>query len=150
MNKFKRLSDFEKIDVKSYVTDYIITHPDIKVFIGCDSQTFDKITKYATVIVLHGNRGGHVLYNVDIVPVIRETKMRILGEVNRSVEIASYLKYECGIDIEFIDLDINDDPYYKSNEALREAVGYVEGMGFKSRHKPEELWAISAANVLCR
>jgi predicted RNase H-related nuclease YkuK (DUF458 family) len=149
--KFKRLTDYKTVDVKEYVTDYIINNDDITVYVGCDSQQYGRELKYATVIVLYRQgKGGHVLFKAERVPAIREVKMKILGEVQRSIDVATYLKYECGIDVHEIDLDINDDPYYKSNAALTEAMGYVLGMGFQVRFKPDELWAVSAANVLCR
>jgi predicted RNase H-related nuclease YkuK (DUF458 family) len=149
--KFKRLTDYKSVDVKEYVTDYIINNDDIKVLVGCDSQQFGRSLKYATVIVLyHQGKGGHVLFRAERVNKTNTIKEKILGEVNRSIEIATYLKYECGIDVDQIDLDINDDPMYKSNTALTEAVGYVLGMGFNVAHKPEELYAVRAANTLCR
>jgi hypothetical protein len=149
--KFKRLTDYKSVDVKEYVTDYIINNDDIKVYVGCDSQQIGRDLKYATVIVLyHQGKGGHVLFKAERVPPIKEVKMKILGEVQRSIDVATYLQYECGIKVETIDIDINDDVKYKSNTALTEAMGYVLGMGFAVRHKPEELYAVAAANMLCR
>lgn len=148
--KFKRLTDYKSVDVKEYVTDYIINNDDIRVLVGCDSQQFGRFLKYVTVIVLyHEGKGGHVLFKAERVPKTRAIKEKILGEVNRSIELATYLKYEAGIEVDQIDLDINDDPLYKSNAALTEAVGYVLGMGFHVAHKPEELYAVRAANMLC-
>jgi predicted RNase H-related nuclease YkuK (DUF458 family) len=149
--RYKRLSDYKYVDVKEYVSEYLEQHPGTIVYVGCDSQHKGRILTYATVIVLyHVGKGGHVLYNVEHVKPIKETKLRILGEVERSVATATFLQYECGIDVERVDLDINDDPIYKSNVALKEAIGWVAGMGFKYCHKPGELIATSAANNLCR
>jgi predicted RNase H-related nuclease YkuK (DUF458 family) len=33
--------------------------------------------------------------------------------------------------------DINTDPHFKSNEALKEAMGYILGMGFVFKAKPD-------------
>jgi uncharacterized protein len=149
--KYQRLSDLKFVDVKEYVSDYLKEHPDCVVYVGCDSQHKGRHLTYATVIVLYNfGRGGHVLFNVDNVKPIKETKRRIMGEVERSIEVASYLQYECEIKVERVDLDINEDPKYRSNVALKEAIGWVQGMGFKFCHKPGEMYAVPAANSLCR
>jgi predicted RNase H-related nuclease YkuK (DUF458 family) len=42
--------------------------------------------------------------------------------------------------------DINTNPQFKSNEALREATGYILGMGFAFKAKPEAFASSSCAN----
>lgn len=64
---------------------------------------------------------------------------RMLVEVSRSIEIAYELcdlftTYD--VDME-VHADINTNPLFKSNEALREAMGYILGMGFAFKAKPE-------------
>ena len=66
-------------------------------------------------------------------------KERMLLEVARSIEIAYELcdlfnRYD--VDME-VHADINTNPQFKSNEALREAMGYILGMGFAFKAKPE-------------
>lgn len=60
-------------------------------------------------------------------------------EVSKSIEIAYELcdlftLYD--VDME-VHADINTNPQFKSNEALREATGYILGMGFAFKAKPE-------------
>ena len=50
---------------------------------------------------------------------------------------------------QFIDLDLNPDPRYKSNDVVRAAVGLVESMGYKARTKPFSLCASYAADKVC-
>ena len=50
----------------------------------------------------------------------------------------------------WIDIDINPDPKYKSNEVLRQAVGLVEGMGYKVRYKTLGPIATYAADHLVK
>lgn len=148
---FKRLSDGYSVNLEDYIVNYFIENPNTRIYVGCDSQNFRKKTIYATVIVLHkGNNGGHVLYNREKIPKIKDSFHKLWGEVQRSIEVASHLKNELGINVHHIDLDLNPDPKYKSNQVLRAAVGFVESMGFKARFKPQELWAISVADSLCR
>lgn len=149
--KFQRLSDKKRVNIDDYVVNYLIDNPDTKIYVGCDSQNFRKKTIYATVIVLHrSNNGGHVLYMREKIPKIKDNFHKLWGEVQRSMDVASYLRNELGVDVNQVDLDLNPDPKYKSNQVLRAAVGFVESMGFKPRFKPEELWAISVADSLCR
>ena len=66
-------------------------------------------------------------------------KERMLVEVTKSIEIAYELcdlftLYD--VDME-VHADINTNPQFKSNEALREAMGYILGMGFAFKAKPE-------------
>jgi predicted RNase H-related nuclease YkuK (DUF458 family) len=63
----------------------------------------------------------------------------MLVEVAKSIEIAYELcdlfnKYD--VDLE-VHADINTNPQFKSNEALREAMGYILGMGYAFKAKPD-------------
>jgi predicted RNase H-related nuclease YkuK (DUF458 family) len=42
--------------------------------------------------------------------------------------------------------DINTDPQFMSNVALKEAMGYILGMGFKFKAKPEAFASSCCAN----
>jgi predicted RNase H-related nuclease YkuK (DUF458 family) len=44
--------------------------------------------------------------------------------------------------------DINTNPNFKSNAALREAMGYILGMGFAFKAKPEAFASSSCANKI--
>ena len=148
---FKKLSDHKKIDVGEYVTNYLFENPGTDLYVGCDSQNTKNFTIYATVVVLHkNNKGGHVLYCKESVPKILNNFNKLWGEVDRSIILASKLNHEFGIPIKDVDLDLNPDPKYRSSQVLRAAVGYVESMGFTPRIKPQELWAISAADSICK
>jgi predicted RNase H-related nuclease YkuK (DUF458 family) len=66
-------------------------------------------------------------------------KERMLMEVAKSIEVAyalcdTFIEY--GVDME-VHADINTNPQFKSNDALREAMGYILGMGFAFKAKPE-------------
>jgi predicted RNase H-related nuclease YkuK (DUF458 family) len=75
-------------------------------------------------------------------------KERMLVEVAKSIEIAYAL---CDLFTRFdvdmeVHADINTNPQFKSNEALREAMGYILGMGFAFKAKPEAFASSSCAN----
>ena len=77
-------------------------------------------------------------------------KERMLMEVAKSIEIAYELcnlftVYD--VDME-VHADINTNPNFKSNDALKEAMGYILGMGFAFKAKPEAFASSSCANKI--
>ena len=97
-------------------------------------------TEFATVIVfLREKHGGFMFINNEKTTIDYSIKERMLEEVSRSIQIAYSLcdlldQYD--IDLE-VHADINTNPHFKSNPALREAMGYILGMGFAFKAKPE-------------
>jgi len=77
-------------------------------------------------------------------------KERMLEEVAKSIEVAyslCHLFTKYGIDME-VHADINTNPNFKSNDALKEAMGYIMGMGFTFRAKPYAFASTSCANKI--
>jgi predicted RNase H-related nuclease YkuK (DUF458 family) len=112
----------------------------LKVCIGTDSQVKGLETEFATVIVfLREKHGGFMFIHNEKTRQQYSIKERMLVEVSRSIETAYEL---CDLFTEFdvdmeVHADINTNPHFKSNEALREAMGYILGMGFAFKAKPE-------------
>jgi predicted RNase H-related nuclease YkuK (DUF458 family) len=75
---------------------------------------------------------------------------RLWKEVELSVETANLLMSEGLGRPDYIDLDLNPDPKYNSNQLLRAAVGLIESMGIKARYKTASPWAISIADTMCK
>lgn len=123
----------------------------LKVCIGTDSQVKGKDTEFATVIVfLRERSGGFMFIHNDRTTQKYSIKERMLVEVAKSIEIAFELcdlftLYD--VDME-VHADINTNPHFKSNEALREAMGYILGMGFAFKAKPEAFASSSCANKI--
>jgi len=123
----------------------------LKVCIGTDSQVKGKETEFATVIVfLREGRGGFMFIHNEKTFSHYSIKERMLVEVAKSIEIAYEL---CDLFTEFdvdmeVHADINTNPNFKSNEALREATGYILGMGFAFKAKPEAFASSSCANKI--
>ena len=112
----------------------------LKVCIGTDSQVKGTDTEFATVIVfLREHNGGFMFIHNEKTKHKYHIKERMLVEVAKSIEIAYEL---CNLFIEYhiemeVHADINTNPQFKSNDALREAMGYILGMGFAFKAKPE-------------
>lgn len=123
----------------------------LKVCIGSDSQVRSGIIEFATVIVfLREKKGGFMFISNS-----RETKPmglreRMIAEVAKSVEIAYALcdlldAYNVELEVH---ADINTDPHFQSNTALKEAMGYIVGMGFAFKAKPDAFASSSCADKM--
>lgn len=121
----------------------------LKVCIGADSQVKGRETEFATVIVfIRKGKGGFMYIHNETTRQRMSIKERMLTEVGKSIEVAYNLcnifsRY--GVDME-VHADINTNPGFKSNDALKEAMGYITGMGFAFRAKPEAFASSSCAN----
>ncbi len=133
-----------RVPVKNAVEEAIVRETNagykLKVCIGTDSQVRYTETDFATVIVfLREKHGGFMFISNEKTKQPYTIKERMLVEVARSIEIAYELcdlfnKYD--VDME-VHADINTNPQFKSNEALREAMGYILGMGYAFKAKPD-------------
>ncbi|TXG79832.1 MAG: hypothetical protein E6R13_09330 [Spirochaetes bacterium] len=139
----------------------------LKVSVGTDSQKSGKFTyKFATVILITTSedlgggvtvgRGGMIIaatYYHDFKQANSKELVneRMVFEVGKSVEVA----YEIAPLLDLYDIkmeihaDINPDPKHESNKALQQAVGYILGMGYEFKVKPEAWAASNAADKKC-
>ncbi len=145
-------------EVRSAVVREKQTGHQLKVCIGTDSQVKacpngkagrGKETEFATVIVfIRKGRGGFMYIHNETTRQKMSIKERMLREVAMSIDTAYAL---CSIftlynvDME-VHADINTNPNFKSNDALKEAMGYIMGMGFAFKAKPEAFASSSCAN----
>jgi len=121
----------------------------LKVCIGTDSQVRGEWVEFATVIVfLREKKGGFMFIHNFKTQQTMGLKERMITEVAKSVEIAYHLcdmldKYNIELEVH---ADINTDPSFQSNTALRDAMGYILGMGFVFKAKPEAFASSSCAD----
>ena len=124
---------------------------EMKVCIGTDSQVKGKETEFATVIVfIRKGKGGFMYIHNESTKQRMTIKQRMLMEVGKSIEVAYELcnifsRYS--VDME-VHADINTNPNFKSNDALKEAMGYIVGMGFAFKAKPEAFASSNCANKI--
>ena len=121
----------------------------LKVCIGTDSQVKSRETEFATVIVfIRKGKGGFMYIHNETSTQKMSVKQRMLLEVAKSIEVAYAL---CrlftvyNVDME-VHADINTNPSFKSNDALKEAMGYILGMGFAFKAKPHAFASSNCAN----
>jgi predicted RNase H-related nuclease YkuK (DUF458 family) len=123
----------------------------LKVCIGTDSQVTGGVTEYATVIVfVRPKHGGFMLISSEKTKQKYTLKERMIEEVSRSIQIAYRIcplldKHE--VDLE-VHADINTNPQFKSNSALSDAMGYILGMGFVFKAKPDAFASSYCANKI--
>jgi len=138
----------------------------LKVSIGTDSQKLNKtLYKFATVVLITTTedlgggvivgRGGMIIASTYYHAFKQTNKElvneRMVFEVGKSVEVA----YEIAPLLDLYDIpleihaDINPDPNHESNKALQQAVGYILGMGYEFKVKPDAWAASSAADKKC-
>ena len=122
---------------------------ELKVCIGTDSQVKSRETEFATVIVfIRKGKGGFMYIHNETTKQKMSIRQRMLTEVAMSIDVAYAL---CrlftlyNVDME-VHADINTNPSFKSNDALKEAMGYIMGMGFAFKAKPEAFASSSCAN----
>jgi len=142
---WRRLNGMKiELPIKNAVEEAIIREKELghrlKVCIGSDSQVRGGVVEFATVIVfLREKKGGFMFINNS-----RSTKQmglreRMISEVAKSVEVAYALcdlldEHDVALEVH---ADINTDPHFQSNTALKEAMGYILGMGFVFKAKPD-------------
>lgn len=123
----------------------------LKVCIGSDSQVKGGIVYYATVIVfLREKKGGFMFIHNSNRKHNPSIKERMITEVAMSVEVAYNLcdlldQYNVELEVH---ADINTDPAFQSNTALKEAMGYILGMGFVFKAKPDAFASSSCADKI--
>lgn len=123
----------------------------LKVCIGSDSQVRGGEIEFATVIVfLREKKGGFMFISNAKVHQKMTIRERMISEVARSVEVAYSLcdlldAYNVELEVH---ADINTDPHFQSNLALKEAMGYILGMGFVFKAKPDAFASSSCADKM--
>lgn len=124
---------------------------ELKVFIGSDSHVYGNEIQYATAIVfVRKGKGAFTFIRKQKEFQKISIKERMLNEVNKSVEI-SYRIFEIlekyNVEME-VHADINTDPDFKSNIALKDAMGYILGMGYVFKAKPYAFASSNCADMM--
>lgn len=167
--KWKRQDQVIQEPILDYLEKIFIEELDkgykLKVSVGTDSQKTGRSYKFATVILITTSedlggkvvvgRGGkviHATHNHEFHNRSKElVNERMMYEVGKSIEVAYEINDLCDLyDIKMeIHADINEDSKYESNKALQQAVGYIRGMGYDFKVKPNAPASSNCADKLC-
>lgn len=134
---FKKLRDDQVIDnLIEHSKTIIKNHPDVQIYVGCDSQNQGAHTTYATAVVYRfPGKGATVVTTKEKVRRIEDMWSKLWGELQRSIDVAGYLRFEGNIPIEKIELDFNEGHTHESNKVFKAALGYVESLGYDVSYK---------------
>lgn len=151
METFKKSDGTIIPNVLDYIRNYIMEHPTVLIFVGCDSKNEVNKTVYATTICFqHPGNGVHVIYRRETVPRIRDLFTRLWKEAENTLSVAEYIRDTCGEKKITLDLDFNSFKIHGSNIAHDAGVGYCVAHGFLVRTKPNAIAATHAADYFCR
>ena len=127
------------------------------VYVGADSIRYKKdgvwYAKYSTVIIVHydSKKGCQLFHKSVDMPDYGNLRQRLLNEAGFAIEAATEIIDVVGKRHLEIHLDINSDTKYKSNIAVKEALGYVKGStGIDAKIKPAAFAATHAADHVVR
>ena len=150
---FKKFTGEKLENVAEYVKKYCDEHKnvDIEILIGTDSQNKARHTTYSTVIVLYTpSHGGHCIFKRWKTPKETVRQVRLLKEVEESLNTANELVEAGCKKPKYIDIDINPNPQFKSYEVYQAGKGWVESSGYEVRCKTLGAMATCAADWLVK
>jgi predicted RNase H-related nuclease YkuK (DUF458 family) len=127
------------------------------VYVGADSIRFKRnglwFAKYSTVVILHmdSNHGGKIFHKNVEMRDFGNLRQRLITEAGFAIDAATAILDVVGQRKLEIHLDLNPNPRYKSNIAVKEALGYVKGStGIDAKVKPDSFAATHAADHVVR
>ena len=148
---FKKFTGEKLENISDYIKEYIRNNTGVELIIGTDSQNKGRCTTYSTVIVLYTpGHGGHCIFRRWKTPKERVRQTRLLKEVEESINLANELVESGCPKPKYIDIDVNPNPKFKSNEVYQAAKGWVEGSGYEVRFKTIAPLVTSVADWLVK
>lgn len=163
LNNGKKISNLEK-----YIKDYIKYYPNVKIYIGTDSQrkNKNKIRFITTICFRHPRNGVHVIHHRRVEKMTKDLFKKLWMELEYTLETLKLINYSSYLlatkpleqikkddlnkdwvknSIITIDIDVNSLKKWESNIAHDASKGYISSLGYKVRTKPEG-WAASRAS----
>ena len=121
---------------------------DLEFYIGGDSQYNNGKVKFTVaIIMIKKGKGGRGYYK-NVIPVESELSLnqRLFMETFKAVKVALWLNpllESVGYKENEIHTDLNPNPKHPSYEMVHTCLGYIRGMGFEAKAKPNS-WAASS------
>lgn len=149
--RFFKNEQRQLVNIVEHTVKMFCENPNMRIYIGTDSQDQGHETKYATCICYRWeeNKGAHYLYFKDKEPRIRDTYTRLYNEGLKTLEVYEILK-ELPIKVEALEFDYNNQKKYISNKLISTFKGWCEGLGQKALFKGGEMIATRAADHIVR
>jgi predicted RNase H-related nuclease YkuK (DUF458 family) len=143
-----------RMSIKEVVRDIIAFMEEVpsasyKLIIGTDSQSRDNSCFVTAVIVHRVGKGARYYYYRKYVSSVKNLRHKIFTETSMSLDAVTRLKEELAktrykdMDVEIhVDIGQNGD----TKELIREVVGWVMGVGYKVKIKPNACGATKVAD----
>lgn len=130
--------------IMDYLENLIIEEQEkghkLRVCVGTDAQRKGRSHKFVTMItVIAEGKGGMLMYTEEFDHNKITINQKLIKEVYKSIEVA----YEINVLLELYDIkleihvDINANEKWASNKTMSQAVGYIQGMGYEYKVKPD-------------
>lgn len=151
MERYFRKEGGALVNAIDHTLEQIEKWPNLKIYVGTDSQDKDGRTFFATVIVYrYGNRGAHYIYFKEDVPRMKVMYNRLFDEAVRTIECADMLTKDIPVSIEALEFDYNHLARFKSNKLISDVKGWATGLLYNPVFKSGEMIAAKAADHVCR
>lgn len=151
MERYFTTEEEDRVNVIDHTIEQINKWPNLKIYIGTDSQDKKRVTRYATAIVYrYGTRGAHYIYLLEDVPKIRSMYDRLFKEAQKTIDTALMITQEIPVSIEALEFDYNHVPKWASNKLLSAVKGWALGLNFNPVFKSGQMIAAKAGDHICR
>lgn len=142
----------KEVDLIEHTLEQMRNHPELKIYIGTDSQDDGADTVYATAVLYrYENKGAHFIYFREKVPRIWDMFTRLYSEGQRTIETAELILKEIAhAHFEALEFDYADVKKTMSTRVISALKGWVKGMGLKPSFKSGEQLATKASDQICR
>lgn len=134
----------------------ILSQPqqEFQIFIGTDSQTYDRMRVVPVIALVKVGRGGKWFHRLEIRNRTYDIREKLYHETQQSLDLAKKLTtflYENEIDCNIIvAVDMGENPQGKTHVLIKEIVGWVTSEGFKCVYKPNATVASTIADRISK
>lgn len=148
MEKYFRKENGELVNIVEHTLEQLEKWPNLKIYIGTDSQNFSGLTVYVTAIVFrYGLRGAHYIYYKEKVPREKAEFTRLYNEGLRTIEAHSLLTEEIPVQVEALEFDYADAKKTVSSQLVQI---FKNWGNLNAVFKSGEMIATRAADHICR
>lgn len=145
--RYFRTEQGELVNVVDHTLEMIKDNPNVRIYIGTDSQVYGPETEFVTVVAYRWeeNKGVHYIYLREREKTPRDIFTRLYAEGAKTMETFSIFE-EIPIKVEALEFDYAGINKTKSSIVVSSFKGWCEGLGQKALFKGGEMIATRAAD----
>lgn len=149
--KWFRKENGELVNAIDYTLEVIQRNPNVRIYIGTDSQSSKKFTRFVTCICYRyeNGKGAHYIFHKEKQKKVKDIFMRLYNEGTMTMEVFSEFE-EVPIKIEALEFDYNSIKQTISTKLIGDFRGWCEALNQKALFKGDEMVACKAADHICR